>query len=118
MLGEPRPGIIVKNGSLEIIAVRGCLFWPKEFSFLQQPLHLWVVFLHCGGRSRAEFVFLMSAYLRTEKCHSEGNFGVNPLLSPVFSLTRMIPQTSLEQADRPTLTSLRVSGPKESTGSY
>lgn len=66
----------------------------------------------------AEFVFFVNAYLRTEKCHREGTFGVDHLLSPVFSLTRMIHQTYLEQADRPTLTSLRVSGPKESTGSY
>ena len=66
----------------------------------------------------AEFAFFMSTYLHTEECHSEGKFGVNHLLSPIFSLTRMIPQTYLEQADRPTLASLRVSGPKESTGSY
>lgn len=50
----------------------------------------------------AEFVFFfMSAYLRTQKCHSGGKLRINHLLSPICSLTRMTHQIYLEEADGP-----------------
>lgn len=50
----------------------------------------------------------VSACLRTQKCHLEGKFGVNHLLSPICSLSGMIHQAHLEQTEHRTHTSSKV----------
>lgn len=87
------------------------MFWPKGFSFFAAAITPLGCFFSAVEAALwlSLFFFFMRAYLHTEKCQSGGKVRINHLLSPICSLTRVIHQVYLEEADAPMLASLQVS---------